>query len=159
MMHPYQQPQPPRRQGFSGLVVSFIAVLALGAGCLGGVAIGVAGQSPTADDTTSATTKAEPQAKAAPTAPQPVDTELPEPQASRATYVKLPDFTGQNAAVAKQWLVDQGWDEFRSIKLGSQDPYDTIVLLPENWTVTKQSHRAGRKVKVGTVIVLTCTKQ
>ncbi|WP_343948836.1 PASTA domain-containing protein [Nonomuraea longicatena] len=72
--------------------------------------------------------------------------------------VKLPDFKGQNASIARQWLVDRGWNEFTDIKLGSQDRYDTMVLLPENWTVTKQSHKVGSSVEVGTTIVLTCTK-
>ncbi|WP_084962953.1 PASTA domain-containing protein [Thermoactinospora rubra] len=150
----YQPPMPPpARRGFSGAAVALIALLALGAGCLGGVAVGSAGGSSTstAEPQPASTTKAA-QAK-------PEDTRLPEPAQTKSKYVKLPDFRGQNAAIAKQWLVDQGWDEFADIKLGSQDPYDTMVLLPENWTVTKQSHRPGSKVKVGTTIVLTCTKE
>lgn len=150
---------PPARRGFSGAAVALIALLALGAGCLGGVAVGSAGGS--SSSTASSTSTADPQpastAKAAQAKPE--DTRLPEPAQTKPKYVKLPDFRGQNAAIAKQWLVDQGWDEFANIKLGSQDPYDTMVLLPENWTVTKQSHRPGSKVKVGTTIVLTCTKE
>ncbi|GIH77857.1 PASTA domain-containing protein [Planobispora longispora] len=149
----YQPSMPPARRGFSGAAVALIAILALGAGCLGGVA--VSGTSSTSDtmaapDRTAGT-------KAARAVPE--DTGLPEAAQDEPEYVKLPDFKGQNAAVAKQWLVDQGWDEFKNIKLGSQDPYDTIVILPENWTVTKQSHRPGSKVKIGSTIVLTCTKE
>ncbi|GGK74287.1 hypothetical protein Sme01_33750 [Sphaerisporangium melleum] len=54
--------------------------------------------------------------------------------------------------------MDRGWNEFSDIKLGSQDRYEAMVLLPKNWTLTKQSHKAGSKVKVGTITVLTCTK-
>ncbi|WP_165959805.1 hypothetical protein [Nonomuraea longispora] len=66
------------------------------------------------------------------------DTSLPPAKEETSRLVKLP--------------------EFSDIKLGSQDRYETMVLLPENWTVTKQSHKADSKVKVGTTIVLTCTK-
>ncbi|ETK36564.1 hypothetical protein MPTA5024_07785 [Microbispora sp. ATCC PTA-5024] len=138
------------RRGFSGAAVALIAVLALGAGCLGGVAVGSAASSNTAKPSSAGTGTVR---------AQPEDTRLHKPEKAKPKYVKLPDFKGQNAAVAKQWLVDQGWDEFTNIKLGSQDPNDTIVLLPENWTVTKQSHRPGRRIKVGSMIVLTCTKQ
>ncbi|MBG0814230.1 PASTA domain-containing protein [Planomonospora sp. ID82291] len=142
---------PPARHGFSGAAVALIAVLALGAGCLGGVAVGSAGG--TTDTAAPSRTVG---AKAAQAAPE--DTGLPEAGPDKPEYIKLPDFKGQNAAVAKQWLVDQGWNEFKNIKLGSQDSFDTMVLLPENWTVTKQSHRPGSKVKIGSTIVLTCTK-
>ncbi|MEU4323887.1 PASTA domain-containing protein [Nonomuraea dietziae] len=146
---------PPVRRGFSGAVVSLIAILALGAGCFGGMVVGGAGSS---SSSASADTPA-PAPKAAETkVAEPEDTSLPAVDLDKPHYVKLPDFKGQNAAVAQQWLVDQGWDEFKNIELGSQDPYDTFVILPENWTVTKQSHKAGSRVKVGTTIVLTCTK-
>ncbi|NRQ33341.1 PASTA domain-containing protein [Nonomuraea sp. NN258] len=159
----YQQhpTPPPARRGLSGLAVSLIAVAALGAGCMGGAAIGSGSGSGSDAAAPQVTVTKTVRAKAA----QPGGADLPEPQQNepqqneQAKTVTLPDFRGQNAAVAKQWLVERGWDEFEDIKLGSQDTYDTLVLLPENWSVTKQSHRAGSKVKVGTVIVLTCTKQ
>ncbi|MGW4410454.1 PASTA domain-containing protein [Nonomuraea sp. NPDC004702] len=145
----YQPPMPPpARRGFSGPAVALIAVLALGAGCVGGVAVGSVGNTPT--PTTSPTKTAAAEALQ--------DTSLPPAEDEKGRLVKLPDFKGQNAAIARQWLVDRGWNEFSDIKLGSRDQYDTMVLLPENWTVTKQSHKAGTKVKVGTTIVLTCTK-
>jgi hypothetical protein len=145
----YQPPvPPPTRRGIPGPAVALIAVLALGAGCVGGVAVGSAGSTPT---TATAPTRA-----ASAEASQ--DTALPPAEKEKDRFVKLPDFKGQNAAIAQQWLADRGWDEFSDIKLGSQDRYDTMVLLPENWTVTKQSHKAGTKVAVGTTIVLTCTK-
>lgn len=145
----YQPPAPPpARRGFSGPAVALIAVLALGAGCVGGVAVGSVGNMPTT--TTSPTESAAAEALQ--------DASLPPAEKEKSRLVKLPDFKGQNAAIARQWLVDRGWNEFSDIKLGSQDRYETMVLLPENWTVTKQSHKAGSKVKVGTTIVLTCTK-
>ncbi|MEO3797747.1 PASTA domain-containing protein [Nonomuraea sp. B10E15] len=145
----YQPPMPPpARRGFSGPAVALIAVLALGAGCVGGVAVGSIGSTPA--------TVTSPTRTAAAEALQ--DTGLPPAEKEKSRLVKLPDFKGQNAAIARQWLVDRGWNEFRDIKLGSQDRYETMVLLPENWTVTKQSHKAGSEVAVGTTIVLTCTK-
>jgi hypothetical protein len=145
-------PPPPVRRGFSGAGVALIAVLALGAGCLGGVAVSSVGSTSGSAGVPSQSTIA------SATQAEPENTALPPVKKDKAHYVKLPDFKGQNAAIARQWLVDQGWNEFTDIKLGSQDPYQTIVILPENWTVTKQSHKAGSKVKVGTTIVLTCTK-
>ncbi len=165
MTNPYNQPYPPvppvpqdsPRRGFSGFVVSVIAVIALAAGCVGGVAVGAMGNTPEAAPAPTVTKTVVGGAKRSAAAPE--DTNLPEAANDTSKHVVLPDFKGQNAAIAKQWLVDQGWDEFKNIKLGSQDTYDTFVLLPENWTVVKQSHRAGTKVLVGTTIVLTCTKQ
>ncbi|MFC4015752.1 PASTA domain-containing protein [Nonomuraea purpurea] len=112
------------------------------------MAVGSIGSTPT--------TVASPTQPAAAKAPQ--DTTLPPAEKEeKGRLVKLPDFKGQNAAIARQWLVDRGWDEFTNIELGSQDRDETMVLLPENWTVTKQSHKADSKVEVGTTIVLTCT--
>ena len=48
---------------------------------------------------------------------------------------------------------------FANIQYGSQDRNDTVVLLASNWTVTKQSAKAGSKVPTDTLIVLTCTKE
>jgi hypothetical protein len=135
---------PPARRGFSGPTVALIAVLALGAGCVGGVAVGSSGST--------STTAASPAQKA------PQDAALPPVGKKERRLVTLPDFKGQNASIARQWLIDRGWDEFTDVKLGSQDRYETMVLLPENWTVTRQSHKAGSRVEVGTAIVLTCTK-
>lgn len=48
---------------------------------------------------------------------------------------------------------------FTRIQYGSQDKDDTVVLLLSNWTVTKQSTRAGSKVEADALIVLTCTEE
>lgn len=37
----------------------------------------------------------------------------------------------------------------RTTRFGSQDQLDTMILIPANWTVAKQSHQASTKVKVG----------
>lgn len=68
----------------------------------------------------------------------------------------MPDLVGENAAVADDRLRKLG---FTNIQFGSQDENDTVVLLLANWTVTKQSTKAGMKVPVDTLIVLTCTKK
>jgi hypothetical protein len=68
---------------------------------------------------------------------------------------KMPDVKGQNARVAQDYLNKLG---FMNVEFGSQDLYDSWVVLPENWTVKKQSTKAGRSIPVDTLIVLTCTK-
>ena len=73
-----------------------------------------------------------------------------------AKPVVMPDVRGQNAAVAENYLRQLG---FVNIKFGTQDELDDWVVLPENWTVRKQSTKAGRKIPTDTLIVLTCTKQ
>ncbi|MEV0217839.1 hypothetical protein, partial [Micromonospora sp. NPDC050695] len=62
---------------------------------------------------------------------------------------------GSNAAGAQDKLKRLG---ITNIKLGSQDEFDTLVILPENWTVKKQSQKAGAKVALDELVVLTCTK-
>jgi PASTA domain len=80
------------------------------------------------------------------------------PAPPKPTTVKMPNLVDLNAAVAIDKLERLGWTRDQ-IDLGSQDEQDTWVILPQNWTVTKQSERAGAKVEPGSLIVLTCTKQ
>ncbi|WP_157748342.1 PASTA domain-containing protein [Micromonospora echinaurantiaca] len=68
----------------------------------------------------------------------------------------MPNLVGMNAAVAEDKLKQLG---LTNIRFGSQDPNDTFVVLPQNWTVTKQSHKKGTKVGLDELVVLTCTKQ
>ncbi|RLK13313.1 PASTA domain-containing protein [Micromonospora sp. M71_S20] len=70
--------------------------------------------------------------------------------------MKMPNLIGENAQIAYETLTDLG---FTKITFGSQDTDDKIVLYPPNWTVTKQSTKAGVKVRVDRTIVLTCTKE
>jgi tetratricopeptide (TPR) repeat protein len=69
--------------------------------------------------------------------------------------VKMPDVRDQNAAAAENYLKKLG---FTNIDFGSQDEYDTLVLLPENLTVKKQSTKVGRKIPTDMLIVLTCAR-
>jgi hypothetical protein len=81
---------------------------------------------------------------------------LSPPKDLKPKSVAMPDVRGQNAAVAQDYLRRLG---FTNVTFGSQDEFDTWVVLPANWTVKKQSMKAGRKVPADTLIVLTCTKQ
>ena len=47
---------------------------------------------------------------------------------------------------------------FTNIQFGSQDEDDKVVILPSNWTVTKQSAKADKSLPSVSLIVLTCTK-
>jgi hypothetical protein len=111
------------------------------------------------------TSDSEPQSKAVAAVPTTEATFAPSKQAAgspdplspvdKPEKVKMPDVRGQNAAVAGEYLKQLG---FTKVKFGSQDDLDSWVVLPENWTVKKQSMKAGRMVSVDTLIVLTCTK-
>ena len=68
----------------------------------------------------------------------------------------MPDLIGKNAAVARIELERLG---FRDVRFGSQDAGDPDVVLPQNWTVTRQSAAAGAQVPTDTAIVLTCTRR
>jgi beta-lactam-binding protein with PASTA domain len=70
--------------------------------------------------------------------------------------IEMPDLVGKNAAVADDELQKAG---FTNVDFGSQDKDDKIVIVRANWTVTKQSAKAGDKLKSDAKIVLTCTKQ
>lgn len=68
----------------------------------------------------------------------------------------MPNLIGKNAAIADDELKRLG---FTNIQYGSADPDDKVVLLLANWTVTKQSAKAGERLPSDALIVLTCTKQ
>lgn len=95
---------------------------------------------------------AQDQAGSPPPPPAAATTTAPVP----AAPVRMPNLVGQNAAVADDQLKRLG---FTNVQFGSRDPNDTVVLLLSNWTVTKQSTKAGTKVDPATLVVLTCTKQ
>ncbi|GAB2622036.1 hypothetical protein Aab01nite_76870 [Paractinoplanes abujensis] len=86
------------------------------------------------------------------TPPEPATVTTP-PKPATAT---VPNLRGENAAVAADRLKQLG---FTRVEFGSADKGDTWVVLPQNWTVTKQSAKAGTKLALDTLIVLTCTKQ
>lgn len=143
-----------------GAVVGGILLL-----CLCGLVVSLArgdddpGAAPTTPPATQTTEPA-----TVPTAP-PTPTEEPPPPGSGLStaaptsaaprLVTMPKVVGENAAVADDKLRKLG---FSNIQYGSQDENDTVVLLLANWTVTKQSTKAGAKIPTDTLIVITCTK-
>lgn len=74
-----------------------------------------------------------------------------------STSIKMPDLVGMNGAVAEDELKAAGFTG--EIKFGTKDQTDSFVVLPENWAVTKQSHKPGKNVRANAVIVLTVTKE
>ena len=98
---------------------------------------------------------AAPSAVATTRAPAPSPSASPSPSPSPVP-VKMPNVTGQNAAIAQDTLQRAG---FTNITLGSADPDDTLVILPENWKVVEQSTEAGQTVLSDTKIVLSCSKK
>lgn len=90
-----------------------------------------------------------------PSTPVPPTTPMPTTSAAPKTLA-VPNLVGNNAAVADDELRKLG---FTNVNFGSQDKNDRVVLLLTNWTVTKQSTKAGQKVPADTLIVLTCTKE
>ena len=68
----------------------------------------------------------------------------------------MPALVGQNAAAARIVLEQLG---FRDVRFGSQDAADPDVVLPQNWTVARQSPAAGTRLPTTTQIVLTCARR
>lgn len=68
----------------------------------------------------------------------------------------MPNLVGQNAQVAYETLTDLG---FTKVTFGSQDADDKLVLYPPNWTVKKQSTKAGVMAAPDRTVVLTCSKE
>ncbi|MFF5229209.1 PASTA domain-containing protein [Dactylosporangium sp. NPDC000521] len=78
------------------------------------------------------------------------------PPTTAAATVAMPDLVGKNAAAARIELERLG---FGDVRFGSQDAGEPSVVLPQNWTVTRQSAAAGARVPTTTAIVLTCTRR
>jgi len=78
-------------------------------------------------------------------APQPVPT----------NSAVVPDLVGLNAAVAGDQLKHLG---FKNVEYASGDKRYKIVIVPQNWSVTKQSAAAGTRLAKDSLIVLTCVK-
>lgn len=140
-------PPPPAPKQHPIKIIGIICAGLLGVCVISGVASVFKGSSEHASERTQAASAVSPSADHHAPAPlSPVEESKP---------VKMPDVRGQNAAVAEEYLQKLG---FTNIRLGTQDDLDDWVVLPENWTVKKQSAKAGRKMPVDTLIVLTCTK-
>jgi hypothetical protein len=67
----------------------------------------------------------------------------------------IPDLVGLNAAVAGDQLKHLG---FKHVEYASGDKRYRMVIVPQNWSVTKQSAAAGTHLAKDTLIVLTCVK-
>lgn len=154
-------PPPPPKKSNRNLIIGLAAAggaLMLLICCGGLYAIGANEQqkNKAAADTSAPSTPAPTASSAAPT-PTPAPASAP-PSATAAAVrtVTMPNVVGKNAAVAYDELQELGITE---IQLGSQDANDTLVLWPANWTVTKQSAKAGTKVRTDKLIVITCTKK
>lgn len=144
----FHPPQPPPKKGWSsGKIVALVVGVIAGMCLVGSVVAAIIPDS-------------EPKALPIPspivtTAPARTGSPAPLSPVDKPAAVKMPDVRGQNAAVAQDYLQKLG---FTNITFGSQDQFDTWVVLPENWTVKKQSTKAGAKIPTDTLIVLTCTK-
>ncbi|ODU03180.1 MAG: hypothetical protein ABS81_15170 [Pseudonocardia sp. SCN 72-86] len=85
------------------------------------------------------------------------DAPLPRPPATAApAVVTIPDLVGQNGAIAQNALKQLG---FTQVRLAA-DPKSgrSVVVLPENWTVTKVDPSPGSAVPTTQLIVVTMTK-
>jgi hypothetical protein len=148
-------PQPPTRKLSTGAIVAIVIgaviVVMCGICTIGAIANGAltgaesAAASSEGRPAVVATKATTPSLKAAPTA-SPTPTMLTVPN----------DLVGSNALIAHERLVELG---FTKISYGSEDPYDTLVILPQNWRVTKVEPIAGSSVPADATIVLTCTKR
>jgi beta-lactam-binding protein with PASTA domain len=75
---------------------------------------------------------------------------------TRPTKVTMPRVTDQNGAAAEAKLKTLGFEE---ITFGSADDSARVVLLPQNWKVTRQDPRPGARVDPrSTTVVLTMVK-
>lgn len=73
-----------------------------------------------------------------------------------STTVTLPDVVGQNGAIAQDSLRNLGLNKIdlaADATAGKQ-----LVLIPENWHVTKIEPEAGAQVHTNQAVVLTMTK-
>lgn len=91
------------------------------------------------------------------TAPAADDAPLPRaPTSAAPAVVTIPDLVGQNGAIAQDALTQLG---FTQVRLAA-DPRSgrSVVVLPENWTVTRVDPSPGTAVPTTQLIVVTMTK-
>jgi hypothetical protein len=158
---PFGAPPPPKRDNTT-LIAAIVGVaVVLVIGCCTGLYIIGSEQDPNAAapgvTATAGSVQPEPAATSEAVLPAvPSPSAEVSPTGVPVKRVTMPKVTGENAAVADDKLRKLG---FTNIQYGSQDEKDKVVLLLTNWTVAKQSAKAGAKVSTDTLIVLTCTKQ
>jgi hypothetical protein len=151
----YLQAQPPKR-GLSTPAIVAGAVLA--AFCAGCVVVTMVSNTSKPTDRAATGPVVVATTAAAPTTAPAVAAATPKasPSSAAPRMVTMPNLVQKNAAVADDELRKLG---FTNVQYGSQDKDDKVVLLLPNWTVTKQSTKAGAQVPTDALIVLTCTKQ
>jgi hypothetical protein len=130
-----------------------IGVVVLVALCCGGALIVGMFTDGKTKETKQAAPLAVPSVVAPTSAPRPSPSLSPSPV---PVPLKMPEVVGQNAAVAQDTLKKAG---FTNVQLGSADPGDKLVILPQNWKVVEQSTPAEQTIPSDTLIVLTCTKK
>jgi hypothetical protein len=74
---------------------------------------------------------------------------------TRRAKVTMPNVVGKNGAAAEARLKALG---FKEITFGSADQSARVVLLPQNWEVTKQDPKPGAKISPDAAVVLTAVK-
>lgn len=149
---PATQPVPAKPAQRWPWIVGIVAAFFLGI-CFG---IGVGAGWSQQPETVTGSPEVEPSdvPRRTPAASEPLSTFAPpSPAAKRIT---MPNLVGENASVAADKLRTLG---FTKIRYGSADDEDSVVLLPQNWTVKAQSPKAGAQVSTGDLVVLTCTKK
>lgn len=164
MYPPPRPPVPPRRTGVPvGAVIGIACAAAMVFG-LGGCVVGYAiGTTPDPNATAAATRTVERSPEPTTAEPRPTgEAETPAPAApptsatpTKPAKVTMPKVTGKNGASAQAELEALG---FTDVTFGSADENASVVLLPQNWRVTKQDPAAGEKVQPGSPVVLTVVK-
>lgn len=77
------------------------------------------------------------------------------PTSQAPAAVKLPQVKGRNGAIVYDELQKLG---LKHVSLASADKAHTVVLVPQNWTVTKIEPAAGTQVDTDDTVVVTMTK-
>ncbi|MEU6203178.1 PASTA domain-containing protein [Micromonospora musae] len=163
---PHLPPQPPKRRlptaAIIGIVIAGLVAFCCASAIVGAIIQGSndsraesARQPAAVLPSSSASVVHSPAATTPPTSAAPASSAA-RPSPSAAAQLKMPNLVGENAQVAYETLTDLG---FTKVTFGSQDDDDKVVLFPPNWTVTKQSAKAGVLVRADKTIVLTCTKE
>jgi hypothetical protein len=143
----------------AAIVIGVVVVVLCGICTLGAIVRGALdddSSAATATDPTGATT---PRLDANSTAPAPTTiaaTTISATTLSPTTAAIPKGLVGTNALIAHDQLKALG---FTNIHYASADEYDTVVILAQNWTVTKVEPAPGTVLALDATIVLTCTKK
>jgi len=168
---PYGAPPMPVKRFSTAAVIAIVAGSLLALCIVGGVLVAIV--SPPAQESTAqggaaprngavasavpadnGTAPAASSSTAAAAAVQPT-TEPAAPPSPAMQQAVIPNLVGLNAAVAEDQLQKLG---FSNIDFGSVDRYESVVLMPSNWTIAQQSAAPGTTAPLDQLIVLSCTK-